>query len=142
MSKASELSVTTPELMERILSLGLSMTDLAVVFGVSKRTLERKVAENPDLQKAVHKGRIGRSISVRKTMYEMAVAGNTKALIFWLTHIDPVTDKSPKEDCMYDGEDLPATGFSPPNILNDEDIDFNCLKSFTFLWIEFIFICI
>ena len=96
MLKPKELSVTNAELIMRTLSIGLGMAEAAKLFGVSKRTLERRVSENTELKSAKSRGRLNRKKSVLETLYKMATSGDcVKSTIHWLTHIDKQNDVDP-----------------------------------------------
>lgn len=125
MAQLKELSVTNAELIERLTCMGVGMADLAIVFNISKRTLERRLLENPDLKAHLLKGRMVQKMNIRKKLYDMAVGGNINALKFWITRFDSQDDDvkfkhDPNEnDPVYEtAEEAEERRISAENFLN------------------------
>jgi hypothetical protein len=78
----------TPEQIKRVetyAGIGLSVEKMAAIFGISKRTLERIVKAQPEVNDALLKGRAIASSTVLKTAYDMATSGKNPVMtIFWL----------------------------------------------------------
>ena len=66
------------EQVERLASFALTDDKIAAVLGCSERTLQNKC------KRELAKGRLTSNINVMKTLYELAMKGNTAACIFWL----------------------------------------------------------
>ena len=71
-------------------ALGFTEKDLAAYWGVSKRTFEYwKKRNNGELLHALLKGKLSANISITKQLFNQAITGNIKAIIFWLTNRCP-----------------------------------------------------
>jgi ECF sigma factor len=104
MAKLKQLSVSNAELIERMTSIGLDIAALAKVFNLSKRTVERRIAESPELKAALLKGRLVQKIEVRKKLYDMAIAGNFEAIRFWTMRFDRPEDNVDEFTALNDDE--------------------------------------
>lgn len=70
---------------ETMSGLGLTVDKMAAIFGLSKKTFERIVADNPEVSDALEKGRAAAEANVTKTAYSLAVSGKVPAMtMFWL----------------------------------------------------------
>jgi hypothetical protein len=101
MAKLKELSLSNAEMIERLTAKGYMMSQLAELFCVSKRTFERRIAESPELKRALSKGRVVRRMSVLQSFYDMATSGdNFTATRGWLVMFDkwePDSDQDTRE---------------------------------------------
>ena len=62
---------------------GARLSDIAIVIGVSDSTLDRWL-KVPAVQTSYNRGRIVAKDAIAKTLYDMAMAGDVAACIFWL----------------------------------------------------------
>ena len=85
MAKLKKLNIEVPELLERLTAQGFPVKSIADLFKVNKRTLERRIANDPNLKAAITKGRLEQKIEIYKTAFEMAVSGKYPTMTkFWL----------------------------------------------------------
>ncbi|HEV8043810.1 MAG TPA: hypothetical protein VGP38_01435 [Rubrobacter sp.] len=71
--------------LERMAGLGMPTDQIAAVLGTSKKTLERRVKDQPGVNDALLRGRAKISAAVRQTLFTMATSGKcVAATIFWL----------------------------------------------------------
>ena len=74
--------------LETMAGYGLKVEQMAAIFNMSKKTFERRMAENDGdnpLNDAVLKGRSKAGNNVLKTLYSMATSGKQPtATIFWV----------------------------------------------------------
>lgn len=77
-----------PDMLERLehmAAAGLSIQQMGFLLGMSKATIERRIAENRQAIEAVEKGRAKALFNVGKSAYEQAISGkNTAMTIFYL----------------------------------------------------------
>lgn len=70
---------------ETMAGLGLPMSDICVILGLSKRALERRIKSNEIFKQAIERGRAKANLNVSKKVYEMATSGeHERTSIFWL----------------------------------------------------------
>lgn len=70
---------------EAMASYGLNMEQIASIFNINKKTIERHSIKNDKLQQAISRGRAKAEYNVSKVAYSMAVSGNQPAMtMFWL----------------------------------------------------------
>lgn len=75
------------ELVAELASEGKTITEIAFELGMSKATLDRRIAEDPDLKTWLEYGRSKCLEKVESVAYQMAVSGmNIKMTMFWLRH--------------------------------------------------------
>jgi len=68
---------------EIIASLGLTDEEIAVVLGISPRTLNYW-KKNPDFLQSLKRGKLKADFQIIKSLYEKAKGGDVTAMIFWL----------------------------------------------------------
>lgn len=73
---------------EIIASLGLTDEEIAVILGISPRTLNYW-KKNPAFKNALKRGKLKADFQITKSLYEKAKAGDTTAIIFWLKNRRP-----------------------------------------------------
>ncbi len=76
------------EQVEIIASLGLTDEEIAVILGISPRTLNYW-KKNPAFKNALKRGKLKADFQITKSLYEKAKAGDTTAIIFWLKNRRP-----------------------------------------------------
>lgn len=65
--------------------MGLSVTKMSALIGISKATFERRYKDQPELVEALLKGRAQAESAVTKSCYDQAVSGRSPTMtIFWL----------------------------------------------------------
>lgn len=73
------------EKIENMSGMGLTMEQIASIFGVNKRTLERRMHEDDRLKDALDSGRAKAHLRISNVAYKMAASGNVPAMtMFWL----------------------------------------------------------
>ncbi|MEM3453406.1 MAG: hypothetical protein QW835_07285 [Candidatus Hadarchaeum sp.] len=76
------------EQVEVIASLGLTDEEIAVILGISPRTLNYW-KKNPEFLQALKRGKLEADFQVTKKLYENAKNGDNTAIIFWLKNRRP-----------------------------------------------------
>lgn len=76
------------EQVEVIASLGLTDEEIAVILGISPRTLNYW-KKNPEFLQALKRGKLKADFQVTKKLYENAKNGDNTAIIFWLKNRRP-----------------------------------------------------
>lgn len=73
------------EQIETMSGLGLPMTQISLILGINKRTLDRRVHDDERLEECLERGRAKATLKLFKTAYEMATSGKLPAMtIFYL----------------------------------------------------------
>jgi ECF sigma factor len=98
---------------ETLSGLGLTIGDTAAVLGISKRTLERRLADTPEVAEARTRGKAVANSNVAKKAYEMAKAGNVHLIKFWLATQAGWKETKKVELSGEDGGPIEAT-YVPP----------------------------
>jgi hypothetical protein len=93
---ALELTPTTLSEIERLAGRGFRLEDIAIACDVSKSTLKRWL-KHPEVQACYQKGRIEATSNVAYRLYELCMAGEVAACIFWLKAQAGWTDKPQPE---------------------------------------------
>ena len=71
--------------LEEMAAWGVSVRRMAVRLGVGHATLERRMADTPEVKEAIEKGRAHASCVIGKTAFELAASGKCPAMtMFWL----------------------------------------------------------
>lgn len=89
------------EQVEVIASLGLVDEEIAVVLGISPRTLNYW-KKHPEFLQSLKRGKLKADFQVTKSLYEKAKNGDTGAIIFWL--------KNRRSDLWRDKQDVQHSG--------------------------------
>ena len=89
------------EQVEVIASLGLTDEEIAVILGISRRTLNYWKKAPPFLH-SLKRGKLKADFQITKSLYEKAKAGDTTAMIFWL--------KNRRPDLWRDKHDVEHSG--------------------------------
>jgi hypothetical protein len=76
------------EQVEIIASLGLTDEEIAVILGISPRTLNYW-KKNPAFLQSLKRGKLKADFQITKSLYEKAKNGDTTAIIFWLKNRRP-----------------------------------------------------
>jgi len=87
---------------EVIASLGLTDEEIAVILGISPRTLNYW-KKNPKFLQALKRGKLKADFQVTKRLYENAKNGDNTAIIFWLKNRRPDLWRD-KQDIQHSGE--------------------------------------
>jgi len=99
MARSDKIILTEKDIkqVETMAAFGMTVPRIAAILGISKKTFERRVAENDnenELNDALLKGRAVASYNVIKATYEMAMAKKHPAInIFWLKCREGFVDK-------------------------------------------------
>ena len=88
---------------EVVASLGLVDEEIAIVLGISPRTLNYWKKSNPDFLQSLKRGKLKADFQVTKSLYEKAKSGDTGAIIFWLKNRRPDLWRD-KQDVQHSGE--------------------------------------
>lgn len=76
------------EQVEIIASLGLTDEEIAVILGISPRTLNYW-KKNPAFLQSLKRGKLKADFQITKSLYDKAKNGDTTAIIFWLKNRRP-----------------------------------------------------
>ncbi len=80
-----ELSEKDIQQLEIMSGLGVKVSEMAAIIGMSKKTLERRIAEDFVISDALEKGRAKANTKVTESLYRMAVSGkHPSATFFWM----------------------------------------------------------
>lgn len=72
-------------LMSKLAGIGCTLDQIANIFGISSATLDRRIADNPDVRDALEKGRAEAASKVLSTAFKMATSGKSPWMTgFWL----------------------------------------------------------
>lgn len=85
------------EQVEVIASLGLTDEEIAIILGISERTLNYWKKSNPDFLQSLKRGKLKADFQIAKSLYEKAKGGDTTAMIFWLKNRQPDRWKDRKQ---------------------------------------------
>lgn len=88
LKRSAKIGDMNLEQVEIIASLGLIDEEIAVILGISTRTLNywKKV---PRFLQALKRGKLKADFQITKSLYEKARNGDTTAMIFWLKNRRP-----------------------------------------------------
>ena len=84
----SKIDQVNLEQVEVIASLGLTDEEIAIILGISPRTLNYW-KKNPEFLQALKRGKLKADFQVTKKLYENAKNGDNTAIIFWLKNRRP-----------------------------------------------------
>lgn len=76
------------EQVEIIASLGLTDEEIAIILGISERTLNYW-KKNPEFLQSLKRGKTKADFQIIQSLYKKALAGDTTAMIFWLKNRQP-----------------------------------------------------
>lgn len=80
---------------EKMASLGLSINQISAIFGISTDTFYRRCQEiNCDLSAAVTRGRAKAICNVAQKAYDLAIAGDTSMIKYYLSSMAGWSEKS------------------------------------------------
>lgn len=99
----------TPELIEDIqkhYSGGATLKQIAYALGIDPTTLAKRIRDNPDLSRALHKARLDKVSRLAGKAFEMAMAGDRVMIIFLLKTVGRFSETWKTTD---EGEDVPTT---------------------------------
>lgn len=106
---------------ETMAGLGLNVSQMAAILGMSKKTFERRMKDTKGANDALEKGRSAAALNVTKTAYSLAVSGKTPAMtMFWLKCRERWREVQAIEHSGPDGK--PIETFSTSD-LTDEQLD-------------------
>jgi len=78
-------SVKDIKQIESLAGYGMTIKDMAAIFGVSKPTFERRKKEMTEITEAINRGKALALSSVSQTAYKMASSGKSAPMTqFWL----------------------------------------------------------
>lgn len=73
------------EQIESMSAVGLNVTQMAALLGMSKKTFDRRISEDDTARDSIEKGRAKAIFQVGKTAYQQAISGLTPAMtMFYL----------------------------------------------------------
>lgn len=78
------ISETDVQKIRRMASLGLTRSMMSAILGMSEKTLERRIAENSDVETAVRLGEAEANAKLAETAYAMATSGSCPAMTIFL----------------------------------------------------------
>jgi transcriptional regulator with XRE-family HTH domain len=84
--KSDQISL---EQVEVIASLGLTDDEIAIILGISERTLNYWKKSNPEFLQSLKRGKLKADFQIAKSLYVKALLGDTTAMIFWLKNRQP-----------------------------------------------------
>jgi predicted transcriptional regulator len=70
---------------EVLSGLGLTISEIATVIGISKRTMERRLADSPEFAIARTRGKAFANLKIARRAYDLAINGSVPMIKFWLT---------------------------------------------------------
>lgn len=80
----------TLEQIQTLAGLGMTIEEMCLYLGVTKKTLYKRMKDQPEIGDAVNAGRIKADAQVVKSLYTRATQHNdTTAMIFWLKNRQP-----------------------------------------------------
>jgi len=85
-TKADQISLDQVEV---IASMGLTDEEIAIVLGISARTLNYWKKTSPDFLQSLKRGKLKADFQVTQSLYKRALAGSDAAAIFWLKNRRP-----------------------------------------------------
>lgn len=100
--------IATPELIEDIqkhYSGGATLKQIAYALGIAPDTLAKEIRDNPELSRALHKGRLDKVSGLIGKAFQMAMEGDRVMIIFLLKCIGRFSEAGPKNDA---GDDVPT----------------------------------
>jgi len=86
--KRARLEEVNLEQVESIASLGLTDEEIAIVLGISPRTLYYW-KKKPEFLQALKRGKLKADYVIARSLFEKAKSGDTTAMIFWLKNRRP-----------------------------------------------------
>ena len=100
--RPSKMNQMNLEQIEAIASLGLIDEEIAVVLGISPRTLNYW-KKKPEFLQSLKRGKLKADVQVTKRLYENAKMGDNTAIIFWLKNRRPDLWRD-KQEVEHSGE--------------------------------------
>lgn len=83
---------------EKMASLGLSITQISAIFGISTDTFYRRASEdNIDLSAAITRGRARAILKVSNKAYELAMKGDTSMIKYFLSSVAGLNNSTNKQ---------------------------------------------
>tara|TARA_R100000742_G_C4257044_1_gene74909 strand:+ start:506 stop:964 length:459 start_codon:yes stop_codon:yes gene_type:complete len=108
---------------EHLASKGLTVDQIAAVFGVSDATIYERQAENPDFYDALKRGRASGIVDVTNALYEKAtVDKDNTAMIFWLKNRAGWVDKQETTTTVEQRHVIDLTGIDNESLSKLERI--------------------
>ena len=108
---------------EHLASKGLTVDQIAAVFGVSDATIYERQAENPDFYDALKRGRAAGIVDVTNALYEKAtVDKDNTAMIFWLKNRAGWVDKQETTTTVEQRHVIDLTGIDNASLSKLERI--------------------
>ena len=108
---------------EHLASKGLTVDQIAAVFGVSDATIYERQAENPDFYDALKRGRAAGIVDVTNALYEKAtVDKDNTAMIFWLKNRAGWVDKQETTTTVEQRHVIDLTGIDNESLSKLERI--------------------
>ena len=98
----SKMNQVNLKQVEAIASLGLIDEEIAVILGISPRTLNYW-KKKPEFLQSLKKGKLKADVQVTKRLYENAKNGDNTAIIFWLKNRRPDLWRD-KQEVEHSGE--------------------------------------
>ena len=100
------------EQLERVCGLQCTHEEVAALFGVTVRTIERRCQREPAFADVMKRGRAKGRISVRRELFQQAAKGNAQALIFLAKNELGYRDARGNEPAVpHPGSDVPQSRF-------------------------------
>lgn len=75
--------------LETAAGMGLNEREICKMFLISRATLQRRIADYPEVNEAIQRGRMSAKLAVRTSAFRMATDGKHPAMtMFWLKFFD------------------------------------------------------
>lgn len=82
------------QLVEGMAAIGATVEEIAIVFKISKKTMERRMEVQPEIYDALKAGKVNAKMKVRKAAFDMAASGRNPFMTqFWLRCQDGWKDR-------------------------------------------------
>lgn len=121
MGNKKELSESDKNKIAKLIAFGLPMKNVAAVFDMNVRTLERRVKEDHELARIIDKARLECDFRVVETAYHKAVSGeDTRMTIFWLKTRLGWRERITHEHELVKLEDIVGPTFKRDNVIEAE----------------------
>jgi hypothetical protein len=98
----------TIEEIKKLCTLNCTMEEVAAFFGCNKKTIERRMLDDPEISEAIDMGRNMGRLSLRRKQMELVNKGNAAMAIFLGKQILGQRDKNETEISSPDGSLQPT----------------------------------
>lgn len=108
LTKKVKVNDVSLEQVEIIASLGMIDSEIAIILGISERTLNYW-KRNSEFLQSLKRGKLKADFQIAKSLYEKAKRGDTTAMIFWLKNRQPDRWRDRQQHELSGGLDIKAT---------------------------------